>query len=566
MDKKEIAAVLEEITVLLELAGENPFKARSYASVAREIELLEEDIEVLAKENRLREIKGVGEALESKLKELVTTGRLQYYENLRAKFPTTLFDLFAIPGLGPKRIKALYEELGIASLGELEYACAENRLAGLKGFGAKMQQRVLEGIAFAKKHRGTHLVNHAANEANALYAWLDVDKIAVRMAVAGSLRRRKEVIRDIDILASAEEGSKLMERFVGFERVERVTGRGPTKSSVVLRSGIAADLRVVADGEFAPALAYFTGSKEHNVVMRQRARERGLKLNEYGLFRGEERIACPDEASIYARLDLPYIPPELRENMGEFHSPIPELVEQKDLVGVFHCHSSYSDGVASVAQMAEAAQARGYGYLALADHSQSAGYAGGLSPEAVTRQHAEIDSLNRRLKNFRILKGIESDIRADGTLDYNEDVLQQFELVIASVHSRMGMTEKDATRRIVKAVENPYTTILGHPTGRLLLSRAGYPLDMSEVIAACAANGVAIEINANPHRLDLDWRYVRRAKEAGVKLCIGPDAHRPEGLGDVTYGLGIARKGWLEPHDLLNCMTLEEFLAWQRPK
>ena len=567
MNKQEVAAVLEEIAVLLDLSGENPFKARSYANVARQIEQLEQDIEILVRDKRLREIKGVGEAIEKKIEELVTTGSLKYHQDLRAKFPESLLELFRIPGLGPKRIKTLYEDLGIRSLGELEYACTENRLIVLKGFGPKIQEKVLEGIGFVKRHVGLHLLSEAFEEAERLRAHLAKDPSVIRLEVAGSLRRRKEIIRDIDILASSKKPASIMKRFTEAEAVESVTARGDTKSSVLLKSGIAADLRVVSKDQFPFALAYFTGSKEHNIVMRQRAKDRGLKLNEYGLFRGEKPTPCRDEAEIFARLDLPYIPPELREDMGEFDAhPPPALVEEKDLVGMFHCHSTYSDGLATIEQMAHASQKRGYGYMALADHSQSAAYAGGLTPEAVREQHQEIDALNQKLKGFRVLKGIESDIRSDGSLDYDADVLKTFEFVIASVHAKLEMSEAEATKRLVKAIENPHTTIVGHPTGRLLLAREGYPLDMDQVCDACVANGVALEINAAPQRLDLDWRLIKRAKDKGVKFCIGPDAHSVDNLDYVAYGLGIARKGWLEPGDLLNTMMAEEFLAWRKSK
>ena len=564
MTNKEIVALLEEIALLLELAGESPFKSNAYRNVARQIEQSEEDVETLAGEGRLREIKGVGEALEQKITEYVTTGTLKYHDDLRAKFPESLFDLFGIPGLGPKRIKQVYEELGIKSLAELEAACTKGVLSGLKGFGPKMQEKVLAGIEFAKQQQGQHLYNRAFLEAKRLRHLLSEDSSTHEIEIAGSLRRCKEVVKDIDLIVSSDSPKKVMERFVSDVEVQRVTGHGETKSSVVLNSGVAADLRVVSEKEFPFALMHFTGSKEHNVALRQRAKDRGLKLNEYGLFKGERSLECTTEAEIYKALDLPYVPPELREDMGEFEvDSFPELVTLDDVIGMFHCHSKYSDGQNTVEEMALAAQELGYRYLTMTDHSQSAAYANGLRPEAVRKQQKEIDGLNKKNGDFRILKGIESDIRPDGSLDYDGKVLKSFELVIVSIHSGLDMSEKDATKRIVAAVENPYTTILGHPTGRLLLSRKGYPLNYEKVFDACLANNVAIEINANCHRLDLDWRHVRRAKERGLKLCIGPDAHSTGGLEDMIYGVGIARKGWLEVEDLLNCMTVDEFIAWR---
>lgn len=565
MNKKEIAAIFEEIATLLELSGENPFKARSYVNAARAIEQCEEDIETLVREKRLRELKGIGQAIEEKLTELVTTGKLEYREKLRSQFCETLFELFRIPGLGAKRIKTLYADLNIRSMAELEQACVEGRIAPLKGFGEKTQQKILEGIAFARQHEGLFHVHRALQAAETLRDWLSMAEGIVRIELAGSLRRRKEVVKDIDILASSDNAAPLMDRFAQAPNVLRVTGKGDTKTSVLLVSGIAADLRVVTDEQFPYALHHFTGSREHNVAMRQRAKDRGLKMNEYGLFRDDALVRCKDETEIFAALDLPYIPPELREDMGEFElTATPRLVEQNDLVGLIHVHSTYSDGTATIAQMAEAARQRGYQYMVLADHSQTAAYAGGLTVDAVRKQHAEIDALNKTLKDFRVFKCIESDIRADGSLDYPDDVLRTFEFIVASVHSGLNMTKAEATQRVLKAVENPYTSILGHPTGRLLLSRTGYELDVDKVVDACIANRVAIEINANPHRLDMDWRHIRRARDKGALFSIGPDAHSIEGIDDTRYGIGIARKGWLGPEHLINCMTAERLLAWRK--
>jgi len=567
MTKKEVAAVLEEIALLLELSGENPFKSRSYTNVARSLEQHEEDIDVLVRDKRLREIKGVGDALEQKIEELVTTGKLKYHQELRKQFPESLFSLFGISGLGAKRIKTLYEELKITSLDELEAACNNGTIAGLKGFGDKMQHKILEGIAFAKKHSGLTHFHRAKAEAVRLREWIASGKGVERIEIAGSLRRCKEVVKDIDIVASSKKPELLMERFIAAEGVDRVTGKGETKSSIVLKSGLAADLRVVSDTEFPYALHHFTGSKEHNVAMRQRAKDLGLKMNEYGLFRGDALVKCKDEAAIFKALNLPFIPPELREDMGELElETTPRLVTLEDLIGVIHCHSTYSDGTATIEQMAQGARTRGYHYLALADHSQSAAYAGGLSPAAVKKQHKEIDALNSKLKGFRVIKSIESDIRADGSLDYDNDVLRAFEIVVASVHSGLSMSESEATKRVIRAVENPFTVVLGHLTGRLLLSREGYPLNMEQVVDACIANKVAIEINANPLRLDMDWRHIKRARDKGAMFSIGPDAHSVEGLDDTQYGVGIARKGWLGPEHVLNCMPAQELVKWKRSR
>ncbi|MFP4499760.1 MAG: DNA polymerase/3'-5' exonuclease PolX [Candidatus Hydrogenedentota bacterium] len=568
MNKKEVAAKLEEIGALMELAGENPFKTRSYYNAARTLNQVNEDLETLVQEKRLREIKGVGEAIAQKIEELVTTGNLAFLEELRAQFPDTIFEIMGIPGLGPKRVKAVYDELGVDSLEKLEQACTAGQLATLKGFSDKLQQKVLDGIAFHRRHQGIHLYHHAEDVALPLREYLIEHAAVQRIEIAGSLRRRKEVIKDIDFVASSADPKAVMAHFVAWPDIDHVTGQGDTKTSVVTNTGIAVDLRVVSDTEFPYALAHFTGSKEHNVAMRQRAKERKLKLNEYGLFKEDDtRIACTEEHDIHAALDLPYIPPELREDMGEFAlKETPRLVTQNDLRGVFHCHSNFSDGRNTLEEMAAAAQECGYDYLVICDHSQSAAYAHGLTPDRVQEQHAAIDGVNKKLKDFRLVKGIESDIRTDGSLDYEDDILESFEFVVISVHNKLDMLEAEATARIIKAVEHPASDLLGHPSGRLLLTRAGYPLDYEKVFDACTANGVAVEINANCHRLDLDWRYIRRAQEKGVKLAISPDAHDTAGLDYVRHGVGLARKGWLAPKDLLNCMTAKDLLAWRKSK
>ena len=563
MTNKEVIGLLDEIALLLDLSGESGFKSRAYTQVARQIERLDISVAQLVEEDRLREIKGVGDALEQKITEFVNTGELGYHQKLRAKFPSTIFTLFAIPGLGPKRIKQVYDELNTQSIEDLERACLDGSLRELKGFGPKMIEKLQRAISFAKEHQGENYFDKAHSEARRLVNILSEDPSVIRIDIAGSLRRCKEVVKDVDIIASSADPESLMNRFVGDEYVAEVTGHGETKSSVVLRSGIGADLRVVSDEQYPFALAHFTGSKEHNVVMRQRAKERGLKLNEYGLFEGDVSRDCRSEKDIFSALDLPYIQPELREDRNEFSlANTPNLIQLEDLRGVVHCHSTYSDGQNTLQEMAQAAQDSGFEYLTMTDHSQSAGYAGGLRPDRVEQQIEEIETINAKLEGFRLIKGIESDIRADGSLDYDEDILKRLEVVIASVHSNLDMSEEVATKRIVAAVENPYCRILGHPTGRLLITRKGYDLDYEKVFDACAANNVSIEINANCRRLDLDWRYVRQARDKGIKFCISPDAHSTGAIDLMGYGIGIARKGWLEPGDVLNTLGTDDFLAW----
>lgn len=562
MDKNQIAEAMEEIAVLLELKGDNPFKIRAYHNAARCFEGLSENLETLVKEDRLQELPGIGKDLAEKVKELAKTGKLKYLEELRALFPPGLTDLLKIPGLGPKKVKALYEKLGIHSVGELEYACKENRLLDLAGFGAKTQANILKGIAYQKKHQGSYLYDVAFQTAQEVLQHLKALPEVLECEIAGSLRRCKEVVHDADIVACVRKNAeeKVMKKFCAFPETESVLGQGETKSSIRLANGLQIDLRIVSEKEYPYALLHFTGSKEHNTLLRSLAKDEGMKLNEYGLFKGEKIIPCKSEADIYKALNMSFIPPELREASGEIaaaqKNKIPELVEAKEIQGVFHVHSDWSDGSAKIEAMAQAAMKLGYKYMGLSDHSQSAKYAGGLGAAEIKKQHAEIDALNKKFKGFKILKGIESDILADGSLDYPESILQQFDFIIASVHSSFKMDQESMTKRLIKALENPYTTMLGHISGRLLLAREGYAIDYEKIFAAAAKNKKIIEINANPHRLDLDWRLIKKAKEMGVKFSINPDAHSPEGLKDTYWGVGIARKGWLTPKDVFNTQSL----------
>ncbi|AST58302.1 histidinol phosphatase [Thermoanaerobacterium thermosaccharolyticum] len=562
MDKKTVIDILNEIGLLLELKGENPFKSRAYYNAARTIEVLDDDIEKLIKEDRLKDIKGIGDALNKKLTELVTTGRLEYYDNLKASIPEGLIEMLKIPGLGPKKIKTLYDKLDIKTVGELEYACIENRLVELPGFGEKTQKKILEGIQFIKQFNGKHLFMDAYLEASSLKQYLIDSGLTIRCEIAGSLRRRKEIVKDIDILATCDNPEKLMDVFTKYEGIRDIVAKGETKTSIILKSGINVDLRVVKDEEYPYALHHFTGSKEHNTAMRHRARQMGIKMNEYGLFKGDLLIKCRDEEEIFNNLNLSYIPPELRENMGEIEAAekglLPVLIDEKDIKGVFHVHTIYSDGANTLSEMVNAARDRGYKIIGITDHSKSAFYANGLKEEDILRQLDEIDELNHKYADIKILKGIESDILRDGSLDYDEDILKRFDFVIASVHSSFKMSKDDMTERIIKAIKNRYTKIIGHLTGRLLLARDGYDLDVYKVIDSAAEYGKIIEINASPYRLDMDWRYIKYAKEKGVKFAICPDAHRIEGLDDIKYGIGIARKGWLEAKDVINTYDFDE--------
>ncbi|SFP94757.1 DNA polymerase (family 10) [Caldicoprobacter faecalis] len=557
---------MNEIGLLLELKGENPFKSRAYYNAARIIEVLDEDLETLVSEGRLKDVKGIGEALNKKLTELVTTGRLKYYEELKESVPPGLVEMLKIPGLGPKKIKTLYDKLGITTIGELEYACIENRLVSLPGFGEKTQKKILEGIQFIKQFSGHHLYFEAYEEAVKLKEYLKNTGLVIRCEIAGSIRRKKEIVKDIDILATSAQPDRLMDCFVNYQGVKDVVAKGDTKTSVVLNSGINADLRVVKDEEFPYALHHFTGSKEHNTAMRHRAKAMGIKMNEYGLFKGDVLIRCASEEEIFEKLNLCYIPPELRENAGEIEAAergkIPTLVEEKDLKGIFHVHTTYSDGRNSLPDIVQRARELGYSYIAITDHSKSAFYASGLSEEKLLTQWEEIEALNRKYDDMVILKGIEVDILPDGSLDYSDDVLEKFDLVIASIHSHFKMNREEMTRRVIRAIESKHVHIIGHLTGRLLLSRDGYDIDVYEVIEAAREYGKIIEINSSPYRLDLDWRYIKHAKERGVKFAVCPDAHSIEGLEDVKYGIGIARKGWLEANDVINAYEIHQVLRF----
>jgi DNA polymerase (family X) len=572
LTKKEVAEILEEIGILLELKGENVFKTRAYQNASRTIAGLTGDLPEMVKTGTIKDVKGIGTALAEKITTLVTTGKLPYYETLKASFPPTLLELLGIPGLGPKKIKKLYDTLNIGSLTDLEQACRNNKLADLEGFGQKTQENILRGIE-SKKKFSEKFYYHVAEEAARNYLeYLKKFKGVIRSEVAGSLRRYKEIIGDIDILISAKpkDVQEIMKTFISYDDIHHVVAEGETKSSVVLNSGINVDLRVVSDKEFPFALHYFTGSKEHNVHIRRIARDKKLKLNEYGLFREttQKAVVCKEETAIFKTLGLSYIPPELREDMGEIEAAmkgtLPQLIEEKDLRGTFHCHTSYSDGINTVREMMEAAQARGWKYLGIADHSRSAQYARGLSVDQLKKQRKEIDALNNQAKGFRLFLGVESDILQDGSLDYDDKTCASLDYIVASVHSRFKMPEREMTARIIKALKNKYTTILGHPTGRLLLSREPYAVDVIKIIDAASDYGKAIEINSHPYRLDLDWRMVKYAKEKGVKIFINPDAHSTDGLGDVRFGVGIGRKGWLQAQDVVNTLSLrkvESYLA-----
>jgi DNA polymerase (family 10) len=570
MDKMEIAGILEEIGTLLELKGENPFKSRAYHNASRTIAGLDQDLQALFESKQLTSIKGIGEAIAEKITTLMTTGRLAYYEDLQKSLPTGLMDMIRVQGLGPKRAKILFDKLSIKDIPGLEKACREGKVAKLEGFGEKTQENILKGLAFLNQHAEEHRYDEASAAAETVLAELKKVPEIQRLSVCGSLRRHKEIIRDVDILVSAKRGEALLDRITKLPQVERILGQGETKASVLLKAGIQVDVRVLEDKLFPYALHYFTGSKEHNIAMRQRAMERGWKLSEYGLFdKTGKLIACKEEADIFKKLGLEYIPPELREDRGEIEAvengKLPRLIEPEDIRGAFHVHSTWSDGRAPLEAMIAEAERLGWDYVGISDHSKSAAYAKGLTLERVAQQKLEIEKLRQKFK-IRVFWGTECDILKDGTLDYPEKVLADYDFVIASVHSQFNLPEEEMTQRIIKAMKNKYTTILGHMTGRLLLEREGYALNPMDVMRAAADFGVAIELNASPHRFDIDWRHLPRAKELGVKISINPDAHSVEGLHVVPFGVGIARKGWLAKTDVINTLPLAGITSWLKSR
>ncbi|MEN9676597.1 MAG: polymerase fused to phosphatase [Verrucomicrobiota bacterium] len=581
MDKEAVAAVLLEIGTLLELKGENPFKTRAYQNGARTLEGLSEPLEKIVAEGRLAGMPGIGEALREKITTLVTTGRLPYYEELKASLPPGLIAMLEIQGVGPKKVKKLYDELGVDSIEALEAACKAGTVAALDGFGEKSQTKILEAIAFKRQFASRHRLIDALEAAEPILEALRGHPDVTRCSTAGSLRRWKEVIGDVDFVVSSRNPAAVIGFFVEQPGIATILARGETKASVLLASGIQADLRVVNEREYPFALAYFTGSKEHNIAMRQRSIARGLRLNEYGLFRSQEETRdpalcepCNDEEGIYRTLGLEYVPPEMREDHGEMAAaeagPLPRLIEWTELKGSLHNHSNWSDGRNTLDEIATHMQELGLAYWAITDHSRASFQANGLDSQRLRLQIAAVAGVNRRLEDegadFRLLTGTEVDVLKDG-LDFADDVLAELEVVVASLHVPAS-SEAENTRRLVDAAANPFVHMIGHPSGRLLLERDAYKVNLDAVIDACAAHGTWIELNASPYRFDLDWRLWQRATAKGVKCVINCDAHRLDHAAFLRLGAGIARKGWLTKADVLNTLPLADLrrqLARKRP-
>ncbi|MDA7535559.1 MAG: DNA polymerase/3'-5' exonuclease PolX [Akkermansiaceae bacterium] len=569
--RETLVKTLEEIALLLELKGSNPFKTRAYRNGAEIVQNFDGDIVSRASDDDLKGIKGIGDALQQKLHELASTGSLGYYEDLRAEFPVTLFELFEVQGLGPKKIKAVYDQLGVDSISALKKACEDGSVASLKGFGAKTAEKVLAAIANREKFADRFRLGDVAPLAETLLERLKDHPKVSRAEIAGSYRRSKETLHDLDFLVATKEPAELTKFFAELPEVHEVIVQGDTKTSIRLENGLQCDLRAVSNDHFPFALQYFSGSKEHNVALRSIALKQGLSLNEYD-FTGEGKIPeVTEEADIYKALGLTFVPPELRENRGEIEAAqvgaLPDLIEKEHLRGTFHNHTTASDGQNSLLEMAEAAQELGLQYLGIADHSKAAFQANGLSEERLRAQIEEIRDLNKSFDDFALIPGSEVDILKDGSMDFDDDLLSELDYCVASVHNSFTLSEDEMTKRFIRAMENEHVTMIGHLTGRLLLKRDPYALNIEKIIDCAAETRTIIELNCNPWRLDMDWRWWKRARDKNVLTSINPDAHKTEQLQFLAYGVRLARKGWLRREDALNTRTLAEVQEWlARPK
>ncbi|MGH7702451.1 MAG: DNA polymerase/3'-5' exonuclease PolX [Gemmatimonadales bacterium] len=566
MDRKAVARVLEQIASFMELKGENTFRVRAFTTSARAIAGLPVDLDTALADGSLAATRGVGPATLQIVTELVGTGRSSLLEELREQVPPGLVEMLQISGLGVTKIRQIHEALDIDSLPELEAAARDGRLAALPRFGAKTAENILKGIAFLRQASAYRLSHHAAEEAAGLRAALERLPGVTAAVVGGEVRRRCEIVKDVVLVLVAEVApADLFRRLAQLPGVSEFAGQDERQVTLRFAAGASAQIIVTTPVNVGAVLVQATGSETHLRQLAEYATGRGFSFNGAALWRGSAFVPTPDEAAFYRALGLAEIPPELREGAGEIEAAaagrLPPLLERADLKGLLHCHSNYSDGSNTIEELASACRDAGYQYMGLTDHSRTAAYAGGLSPEDLAQQSEEIDRVNAGLEGIRVLKGVEADILADGSLDYDEATLSRLDFVIGSIHTRFGMSAKEMTARLVKAMENPHLAIVGHPTGRLLLSRDPYPIEMDVVFERAAATGVAIEINADPHRLDLDWRLLRQAKSLGVRISIGADAHNLAGIRNVDSGVGMARKGWLGRDDILNAQPLDGFLA-----
>ena len=580
MENLEIASVLRELADLLEIQGANPFRIRAYRNAIRTVNGLTQSVASMIEDGvDLSELPGIGKDLSSHIRELVGTGRMEVLEELGKEVPRSLADLVRLEGVGPKKAKKLWEELGVTSVDDLEAPLKDGRVAQLEGFGQKTAEKISRSIQDFRKHQGRFLLSEVDVLLAPLLQYLEGGGNVSRLEVAGSYRRRKETVGDVDLLASCDgEPSEVMDRFMNYQAVESVEAAGETRGRVRLRSGLSVDLRVVPEESFGAALQYFTGSKEHNVALRTLGVKKGLRINEYGVFQvdegeedgSEERLAGEEEAEVFAAVGLPWIPPVLREDRGEIQAArdgrLPNFLQIEDIRGDLQMHSTWSDGKHSLREMAEACRERGYEYLAITDHSQAVTVAGGLKPDQVQAQWEEVERVRAEVEGIFLFRSLEIDILKDGSLDMPDEILSELDLVLVSVHSFMNLGRSEMTDRVIRALEHPEVDILAHPTGRILNRREPFEMDVEAVLQAAAALDVAVELNAHPHRLDLNESHVRRAKELAVRVAIDTDAHSVGDLNYMSYGVDQARRGWLEPEDVLNALSLEEFRSWMMRK
>ena len=565
MKNQEIAKVFNDIADILEIKGDNPFRIRAYRRAAQNIDGFAGDI-AETPEEELRKIPGIGHDLAEKIKEYVTTDHLEFYEELKKEVPHSLVEMLSVPSLGPKTVKMLFEKLKINNIDELEQLAKKGELKGLPGIQAKTEENILKGIAMVRRRTDRFPIGRVLPIAEDILKKLKAAAPVKEIALAGSLRRWKDTIKDIDMLATSRDPKKVMNVFTRLPHVKEVLMKGPTKSSIVTRENIQVDLRVVEEDSVGAALAYFTGSKAHNIRLREMAVKKGLKINEYGVFdvKTNKKIGGKNEADIYKALGLLFIPPELREDTGEieaaFERKLPELFELGDIKGDLHVHTKYSDGSHDIEELVDEARKRGYKYIAITDHSKGLGVARGMSIEKLLEQNKKIEAVNKRLKNFFLLSGVEMDIRSDGTMDYPDEVLKKLDIVVASIHSGFRQSKEQLTKRLVSAMKNPFVSIIAHPTGRLIGERDAYDVDMDEVLMTARDTGAAIEVNAYPLRLDLSDIYIRKAKGMGIPLAISTDAHVAYQFDFMRYGVGIARRGWLEKKDVLNTYPYKALL------
>jgi len=566
MKNLELSRIFEQIAKILKIKGENPFKIRAYEKITLVLENLPIDIETIYHQGGLNNIPGVGAGIAQKIEEFLTTGKLEYYEKLKETMPSGVIELLDISEVGPKTAKLLYEQLGVDNIEKLEKAVRQHQIKDLPGMGEKSETNILRGIELYKRRKERVLLGTALPLAEEIVERLRQLKETDKISFAGSLRRKKETIGDIDILITSQKPEKIMKTFTSLPQVREILAEGPTKSSVITKDDIHVDVRVVEPRSFGAALQYFTGSKAHNIKLRELAIKRGLKINEYGVFdqKTERRITGEEEEEVYRILDLPFIPPELREDRGEIEAAqenrLPRLIEYSQIRGDLHLHTKWSDGAHTIRQMAEAAKKRGYKYIAITDHSQSLKFAGGLIEERLREQVEEIQKLNQELKDFTILSGIEVDIKSDGSLDFSDEILSKLDVVIAAIHSGFKQESKMITERIIKAMQNSFVNIIAHPTGRLIGYRESYQVDINEMMEVAIKTGTILEINSYPERLDLNDIYCRMAKEKGVQLAIETDAHSIDGLEFMNLGVAVARRGWLEEKDIINTLPLDKLL------